>query len=310
MAAVLTGFSTVWIVIFVGFALARARVLTVDVQHVLADVSFNLGSPALLFLLLARADLRQAFAPHLAVSLGAMLLAAAVALLAERLWFHRGPGDAVIATFLASYTNAANLGLPIAAYVLGDMAWMAPILLLQVGLIQPAGLTVLDLLRARREGRQACWLGNLTLPVRNPMTVGALLGLAVNLVHVPLPGLLVQPLELIGQLAVPTMLIAFGISLAKGGRVAQGPHAAQVWFLTAVKLVAMPLAALGLARLAGLDAHTTFAVAVIAGLPSAQNIFVHAVRYRQSVPLARDTIFVDTLLSIPTLMLVSLLLRA
>lgn len=306
----LTGFSTVWIVIFVGWLMARWGLLDPGVQRALADVSFHLGTPALLFLLLARADLKQAFAPHLAVSFAAMCIALAGYLAAELLWFRRGAGDAVIGGFLSCYTNAANLGLPVAAYVLGDMAWMAPILLMQVGLVQPIGLTILDMLRARRRGERSTGWQNASLPFRNPMTVGALLGLVANLVHLPLPRPVVMPLELIGQLAVPTMLVAFGISLASGDRVGRGEHRTQMWFVTVVKLVGMPAVAFALAHAANLDPHTTLAVTVVAGLPSAQNIFVHAVRYSQSIPLARDTIFVDTLLSIPTLIGLSLLLSA
>ena len=58
--------------------------------------------------------------------------------------FGRPSARTVIGTLCASYTNAGNLGLPIAAAIMGDMTWMAPIMLVQVGLLQPLALALLD----------------------------------------------------------------------------------------------------------------------------------------------------------------------
>ena len=55
----------------------------------------------------------------------------------------------MIGTFASAYVNAGNLGLPIAAYVLGDASLVAPMLLTQLLVLQPLGLLVLDLTTAR-----------------------------------------------------------------------------------------------------------------------------------------------------------------
>ena len=44
---------------------------------------------------------------------------------------------------------------------------------------------------------------------------------------------------------------------------------------------------------------------MIGALPTAQNVFTHAVRYDRGVILARDTIFITTLLSVPVLILIA-----
>ena len=49
-------------------------------------------------------------------------------------------------------------------------------------------------------------------------------------------------------------------------------------------------------------------VVVLAGLPTAQNIFSHAVRYQRSVVLARDVVFITSIGSIPSIMAMALLL--
>jgi malonate transporter len=48
---------------------------------------------------------------------------------------------------------------------------------------------------------------------------------------------------------------------------------------------------------------------VLAGLPTAQNVFVYAQRYERGVTLARDTVLITTVGSVPVLVLVALLLK-
>ena len=47
---------------------------------------------------------------------------------------------------------------------------------------------------------------------------------------------------------------------------------------------------------------------VLAALPTAQNIFVLAMRYDRRVTLARDAIFLSTVLSVPAILAVAALL--
>lgn len=310
MLSVLGGFTTVWAVIALGWFLGRVGLLDNERQLVLNDVAFYVGNPCLLFLLMSRADLHRAFAANMLVNMSATVLAGLTYIALAAWLFRPGARGMVIGTFVSCYVNAANLGLPIAAYVLHDMSWMAPVLLFQTALLQPLGVTVLDVLEGRSTGRQSAWWVNLTIPFRNPLTAGTLAGLLVNLLHIRLPALITDPVGLVGQISVPLMLIAFGVALQVNGLPGRGPQSRQVWTATALKLVWHPLLAYVLARYAfGLPPETVFACTVLGGLPSAQNIFVIAQRYRAAVTLARDGTFLDTLLSIPTLLVISLLLH-
>lgn len=308
MGGVLAGFATIWAVIGVGFLCAHIGLLDLSAQVLLSRVAFYVASPALLLMMLSRADLQRVFAHSLIASLGAVAGAALVSLLAWRLLYRREGTESVIAMFGGSYVNAGNLGLPIAAYVLGDVTWMAPILLLQVALLQPAGLTALDIMTRGREERRSL-VHNLTLPFRNPMTVATLTGLVVNLLGLDVPRVLAQPLDLIGAMAVPGMLVAFGIALRLGPLPGRGQPVAQLVSLSLVKLVLQPVLAYALGRLVGLDPAALLAVCVIAALPTAQNVFVIASRYRRGVVLARDVIFVTTIGSVPVVIAIAALLR-
>jgi len=310
--SVLAGFTTIALVIALGALLAHTRILDAESQGMLARLAFFVASPALMVTVLGRTDVSQLFSANLVASLGGVVVTATVAGVLARWAWRRSASDTVIATFAASYVNAGNLGLPIAAYVLGDVALIAPMLLAQLLVLQPLGLAVLDSTvqvadpnqtRGRRLRRR------LVQPFRNPLMIGSLVGLLLSVSRLRLPRFLDDPLTLVGGMAVPSMLIAYGVSLRLGPRPGAGEPAVQVGTLVALKLGLQPAVAYLLGRfVVALDGLDLLAVTVVAALPTAQNVFTHALRYRRAETLARDAIFVSTILSVPVLVLIAGLL--
>jgi malonate transporter len=309
---VLAGFAIIGIIIGLGFLLAQLKILDATAQGVLTRVAFYVASPALMVTVLGKTDVHRLLSANLIASLGSVAVAATFAVLLVRLLWKREAGDTVIAAFCSAYVNAGNLGLPIAAYALGDAALIAPMLLAQMLILQPAGLAVLDgVTHVPSPGisRRRLLLVRLTRPLRNPLAVGSLVGLALALTGIRLPVAINAPLTLVGGMAVPCMLLAYGISLRLGPRPGAGEPAIQVATLVSLKLVVQPIAAYVIGRyVAGLVGPDLLAVTVIAALPTAQNVFTFAMRYNRAVILARDTIFMATLLSVPVILAITWLL--
>jgi malonate transporter len=309
---VLAGFATITIVIGLGFLLAQLKILDATAQGVLTRVAFYVASPALMITVLGGTDIHRLFSANLIASLGSVAVVATTAVLVARLLWKREAGDTVIAAFSAAYVNAANLGLPIAAYALGDAALVAPMLLAQLVILQPTGLAVLDAITyvpAPGTSTRRLLLIRLSQPFRNPLAVGSLIGLVLALTGIKLPVIINAPLTLVGGIAVPSMLLAYGISLRLGPPPGAGEPTIQIATLATLKLVVQPIVAYLIGAYAvGLAGHNLLAVTVIAALPTAQNIFTFALRYDRGVILARDMIFVTTLLSVPVILIITWLL--
>ncbi len=306
MQGVFEGFATIGAIIALGVLLAQIGVLDLTAQTVLSRLSFFVASPALMVTVLSHADVTRVLSKNLVATVCGVLVCAAVYLVAAwRVW-HKPVADTVIGTLSSTYVNAGNLGLPIAAYVLGNAALVAPTLLMQLLVLQPLALAVLDHAVSARPFSVA---RALTRPLTNPLTVGSLAGLALALTGATLPMAVRDPLELVGGMAVPSMLLAYGVSLRLGPRPGHGTSAVEIGFIAVLKLVVQPATAYVVARFAlGLGETELFAVTVLAALPTAQNIFVHATRYGRGVVLARDSIFVTTFLSVPVIIAVAALL--
>lgn len=306
MIGVFEGFGVITVVIAVGFVLAHLGVVTVEYQWMLSRLVFFVGSPALLFSVLSEVDVAGALSQALVANAVSVTVVALIALALARWRWRRDWGETTLAALSASYVNAGNLGLPIAVYVIGDVSAVAGALLLQLLVLAPVAFVVLD---QAGSGERPTVMTVLSRPFRNPITVGALVGVLVALSGVSVPQWVADPIDLLAGLAIPGMLIAFGISLRLGPKPGASGASGQVAVLTFVKLLVQPLVAYVVGRfLLGLDGNALLAVVVVAGLPTAQNVFVTAVRYDRAVPVVRDVVFATTVLSFATILAIAALL--
>ncbi|HET6560421.1 MAG TPA: AEC family transporter [Marmoricola sp.] len=299
----LTGFLTILVAILAGVALAHGRVLDARSQRALAEVAFFVASPALMVVVISRIRIDGA-AANLAASATALGVSFAVYAAVARLRWRQDAGTLVVGALSASYVNAGNLGIAIAAYVVGDITVVVPTLLVQMLFVQPLALVVLDRHTGRGEGA-AVMLRRL---VTNPLTIGALIGLVLALTGWELPTVVHSPLRLLADAAIPLLLLSYGAALRLSPPVGRAGHNAEVLTATVLKLVLTPTVAWLVGTALGVDGTALLGIVMTAALPTAQNIFLHATRYRTGEDVARETILVTTLCSLPLALLVALLL--
>ncbi|KOS53285.1 AEC family transporter [Rhodococcus rhodochrous] len=307
MSGVIAGFSVIFVIIAIGFALGRTGTLGPEAQFVLSRMVFFVATPALLFDSLATSDLSVIFSPTLYVAAATAFAVAALYLVLAKLWLRRPLPELTIGALAASYVNSANLGIPIAVFVLGDASFVAPLLLFQIVLFSPIALTMLDLSTMRPGASRR---ETITAPFKNPIVLAGAAGLAVAVAGWTPPAALMQPFHLLGGASVPGALLAFGLSI-QGVRVLEKGTSPRrdVALASVLKIVVQPVLAYVMARyLMGLDGHELFAIVVVATLPTAQNVFVYASRYGRGMVLARDAALVTTLASIPAIGVVAALL--
>lgn len=304
VVGVLTGFAIIAVVIAVGYLVARIDLLGAGAQRVLSRLAFFVLQPALLFTVLAEADVRRLFSSVLPISalsaLSTFAVFAAVAAIRRRPLV-----ESVVGTQASGYVNANNIGLPVSLYVLGDASSSAPVILLQLIVFTPVVLAILDIATGARAS-----IGRMILrPLTNPMIIGSALGLVVALVGVKLPAPVLAPFQLVGGAAVPVVLLSFGMSLRGSRALAAGTERVPVLLASVLKLAVMPAIAwlLG-AFVFRLSGHELFVVVALAALPTAQNVFNYAQRYGAAVVLARDVVLITTVLSIVVLLVVALTL--
>lgn len=305
MIGVFTGFVTIGLAILVGYLSSRLGVIGPEAENVLNRVSFYFAIPALLFTVLAKADIYVVFSSLVVVALISAVVVAGLFVAASVLWFHRPTAETTIGALASSYVNSNNIGLPIAIYVLGNASYVAPLLLLQLLVFAPLALTVLD----TTSRGHASVASIISQPIRNPMIIASALGVVVALTGIRLPDVTIEPLLLLGGAAVPLVLMAFGMSLHGSRPFRADTSRKPVVVASILKSVLMPVVAFLCARyLFGLSGDLLRAAVVLAALPAAQNVYNFASRYERGQTMARDTVLLTTILSLPILMIIAVLL--
>ncbi|WP_405712254.1 MULTISPECIES: AEC family transporter [unclassified Streptomyces] len=318
MHALLSAFAPIWMLTAIGYAVGRSGLLGAQADVVLGRFVFHVAMPAALFTMVSGARLTTfANSSMVAFAAGTALVCGLGFLAAGRL-FGRGTADRAIGSMASGYVNSANLGIPVAVQVLGDASFVAQIILFQVLLVSPVILALLDSGAGTKpgSGKAVAFRRMLTMPVRNPIIMASLLGVAVSALGLRLPHALAHSFDLLGAAAVPTALITLGLSLnarpAAPGSAELAQNTAQptrtaraeVAVAVALKTLVQPLIALAVGGpLLHLPEHQLLAVVLCSALPTAQNAFVYAQQYGLDTRPARNAVVASTVVSMGTLSL-------
>ncbi|MYW08938.1 AEC family transporter [Streptomyces sp. SID2563] len=312
MHALFSAFAPIWVLTGIGYAVGRGGLLGEQAEAVLGRFVFHVAMPAALFTMVSGASPDVFGHPSMVAFAASTAVAAGAGYVLVRRVFGRGRADAAIGAMSSGHVNSANLGIPVAVQVLGDASFVAQVILFQVLVLSPVVLTLVesgtegadgaDGAHGRRPGGGVRRL--LTMPLRNPIILASLLGVAVSATGLRLPAAVTHPCDVLGAAAVPTALITLGLSLHRGpgggGRARR--ERAETAVVVAVKTLGQPLAALLVAGpLLHLADHQLLAVVLCAALPTAQNSFIYAREYGLDTGLARDAIVASTLVSMVTL---------
>jgi malonate transporter len=279
-----------FVLILLGLALARRFRYGRDFWEGLEKLVYYVLFPALLFRALAVAAIDLAQTGWLVLAACAFTAAGfALSLLARPLF---GLDRQLHATgSQCGYRFNTYIGLAVAGSLFGSPGVALAALLLGA-MIPLANLGAVAVLAQHSER------GFVRELAQHPLVLSSLAGFAWNLAGPPLPGFADQTLALLGQTALPAGLLSVGAAMRM--EPGQGPVAAHAWWL-AVKLVAVPAIAWGLARALGLAGVDARILILCAALPTATNAYILAVRMTGDGRAVATQVTLGTVLSMATL---------
>ena len=173
----------------------------------------NFAIPCLLFQAIANLDLSASFDPRLMFSFYAgAAVCFALGIFGARLLFGRDWEDCVAIGFCCLFSNSLLLGLPIMerAYGPDAMAGNFAIVSFHAPFCYGLGITVMEFVRNRGQSGMTLIRNVSRAMFRNALVIGILLGFAVNLSGLAIPGVVDDALSLIVRAALPAALFALG----------------------------------------------------------------------------------------------------
>jgi malate permease and related proteins len=272
----------VFLLAAIGYGWVR-RGWSYDVEFV-TRLSMTLSIPCLISMALVRSDVDpRLLRDTVLAALGAYLVVGALA------WALVRGLDLDLATYWAPMTfgNTGNLGLPIALFAFGQAGFDFAVVIFAVMAIISFTFGV--------------WVvaggGNPVTAVKEPLVWGTVLGSILLAFGWTVPAWVGATLDLVGQMAIPLMLITLGVAIARLKPRALG----RAFWLCLVKLAICTAVALGVGLAFGLPRLTLGVLVLQVATPVAVTSYMLAAKYRARPDEVAGLVVVSTLISIPAL---------
>lgn len=303
MTTIFLALLPVFIVILVGFALRRFKIIRDEQWLALDQVCYFVLFPCIIFKEIAAADFTSVPVLQMAI---AMMLAVAV-MIGLLVLFHRpvmaalgidGPqftslvqGAARWHTFVAFAIIPLQFGQKALSLGAVSAAAMTPLLNI---------LCVIVMSRFARESRLEPRLIAISI-IRNPFVFSSLGGVAWQLTGLSLPNLAFQVLDMIGRGALGLALLTVGAGLRLGDAMSAWPPVAAATFL---KLLVMPVIMAGMLLLLGVTGQA-FAVAMLcSAVPTGSGAYVLARQMGGDAPMVANILTLQVISAAITIPLV------
>src|SRR5215475_872184 len=299
MAVVIAALLPVFILIVLGVVLKHS-LMRLDTQwHGLERLTYYVLFPTLLIQTLVKADLSDV--PIAGVG-GALLLSAlamSLLCLALRPLFTRLAIDGP--AFTSIFQGATRWQTYVALAVSGNLFGDAGLALASVAMVAIIPLvnvfSVAVLVRYASVEKKS--LGTIVMTVvKNPLIAACAIGLAINVLHLPLPKLWHEVADALGRSSLAIGLLVTGAGLHLEGLLRPNIAAA---IGVALKLVLMPAIAVALAVWFGVTGSGLVIVTAGAAVPSSSSAYVLARQMGGDAPLLAQIITLQTILAAITM---------
>ena len=294
---------TLFAIVIVGYVAGRMGYIGGEFDKHLSSLVINFTCPSLILSSAMTGDLpdRRLILPLLLISAITYVILTGLAFFLPR-YLTKKKGDEGIVGFALMFGNVGFMGYPVVASIFGHQAvFYAAVLnvvntlaVFTVGTI----LIVGDFVGGKRFQKKVLY--------STPMLSAYLAMLIVALGIDGIPGIISQPLTMIGNITVPAALLIIGSSMSQLSlRTMLGN--ATIYVTSLFRLVLIPLGLYFLCLALGFDPYVVNINTVVIAMPVATYGTILCLKYNRDTTLITEVTLVTTILSMLTIPLLTLL---
>lgn len=303
MHDVLAALVPVFLIIVVGWGTKARGIITPAQWDGFEKVTYFILFPAVIIETLVRSDLHSVpFAAMGASLIGAILIMSALLIVfrqpVQRWLAMSGPSFTSLFQGATRWNTFVALSMTASLFGKAGTTLCAVAIAAMIPLLNVLALLVLSRYAAPAKLSPRAFI--ITL-VKNPFIWSCAIGITINLSGWKPTGPLMTTAEMIGRASLAGGLLCVGAGL-EIGKIAK-PHIS-VYVSAVLKLALMPLMAVSLGYLFGLNTTAIAVVAICASVPTASGGYVLARQMGGDAPLMAEMITVQTLIAMATMPLV------
>lgn len=294
---------TLFTIVIVGYAAGRLGYMGGEFDKKLSSLVINFTCPALILASAMTGDLpdRRLILPLLGISALTYVLLTGMAFLLPR-FLTKKKDDEGIVGFALMFGNVGFMGYPVVASIFGQQAvfYAAVLNVVNTFAVFTIGtiLIVGDLSDGKHFQKKVLY--------STPMLSAYLAMLIVALGIDNIPGLISQPLTMIGNITVPAALLIVGSSMSQLSlRTMLGNRT--VYATTLFRLMLIPLGFYYLCGALGFDPYVVNINTVVIAMPVATYGTILCLKHNRDTTLMTEVTLITTLLSMLTIPLLTML---
>jgi predicted permease len=299
MAVVIAALLPIFILIVLGVVLKRT-LMRLDTQwHGLERLTYFVLLPMLLIETLVKADLSKVPVAGVGGALLLSALAMSLLCLALRPALTRLDidGPAFSSIFQGATRWQTYVALSVSANMFGDIG-LALASVAMVAIIPLVNVFSVAVLAHYASPEKRSARAIVMTVASNPLIWACAIGLAINVIHLPLPNIWHEVADALGRSSLAIGLLVTGAGLHLEGLLRPSVGAA---IGIVFKLILMPLLALGLALWFGLTGTSLAIIAVCSAVPTSPSAYVLARQMGGDAPLLAQIITLQTILAAVTM---------
>lgn len=296
-----------YILVLIGFVLARWRSWPRPVSEILSRFVFTVALPAFLFGMMSDfSKLPPVDARLLIAYFGGCLIVFVIGRILGRCLFRLDGVAQSVFALGGVFSNNVLLGVPLAKSILGDAAVPSVALVLVFNALTLWILVTVSVEWARHGSFSVAGFTKTAKNVlTNPIVAAILSGVLFGALGLTLPGLVQTPLSMLGQIASPLSLVVVGIGLADYGIRAGWLQSLAICLL---KLVLLPFAVWILATALALPPLETKVIVLLSSLAVGVNVYLMSRQFNtMETPVAASMLLSTALSGITTPLVLSLI---
>ncbi len=289
-----------FLLILTGFIAARVGAVKAESRAALSDLLMNIVLPAMII-----NSYITEFDPSILNNLVKAVIASfgmmGVAMVASVLVCLKNKDpDMPLIRYAMAAGNCGYMGFPLISALFGNEGLLYASIFNTAYNIYVWTIGVRSLEKEKSRGG----LNTLLELIKKPALVAVFIGIVIYLAQIPVPEIIHQPIELLGNMNTPLSMFITGMIMAEGG-VFRTAKDKRLWETVFMRLIVCPALALLFGRITGIGGMVGAVTILLSGCPCASFTSVFAVRYHYDESLAAGLVVISTLLSIFTLPLLA-----
>ena len=293
----------IFAVVFVGWLVGRFEVIKAGRVNGLADFTFFIAIPALMYRSVVRNIRWETADPGVLIAyFGSGLVIYAIALVIGLRVFKIKFEEAAMLGLACTFGNSVQLGIPMVVRTFGEQGLVPLMLIISFHSLVLIGLTtvLIEIARGRGGGARSAAVQSAKGAARNPIIIAMVAGLVAAGFDVGLPKMLDDFLSLLGAAGIPCALFALGAQIS---RFKFAGSLAPTVAILMLKLATLPAIVWIFGISLGLSGETAAVAILASGLPTGANVFILASRYNVYQAPVVSSVVASTALSLGTITL-------